>query len=68
MLNKMSDSNRLILTQFPCSLNFALLYTFTCIFTDLLDFPKSRRDPVRVQAYYGTGIECNEPNHGYPCK
>ncbi len=36
-----------------------------CVCADLLDFPKSKRDPVTVDAYAGIGIECNPPKH-YP--
>ena len=31
----------------------------------LMDFPKSKRDDVTVDAYAGVGIECNPPKH-YP--
>ena len=37
-------------------------------FSDLGDFAKSTRDPVRVQNYAGIGIECSPTKHGYPSK
>jgi hypothetical protein len=33
---------------------------------DLLDFPKSQRDPINAKPYQGVGIECYPPKSGYP--
>jgi len=45
---------------------FTIASSLLCVFyTDLNDFPKSRRDPVQANARSGIGIECLPPKTGY---